>query len=350
MADSNPEIIIPSTRYSGSKRRFLNWIWENVSDIKFDSALDVFGGTASVSLLFKQKGKRVHYNDILSFNQIIGTAIIANSKTIVTESDLEKVFKSKPVSKRKTIQRFYTDTFYLEEENIWLDNFIQKIGTVDDKFKRAIILSALFQACLSKRPFNLFHRANLNLRTNDVQRNFGNKTTWEKPFEELIKKFVTEYNQAVFDNEKKNKVVGGHNALYCPNGVDLVYFDPPYFSNNHSTGLNYLDYYNFLEGIANYDEWTDLVIDRETNVPKLKEKKAIQNFTSKEQITNSIEKLIERFQDNIIVMSYLDEGIPDKQTIKKLFKKYGKKVTVKEKQHKYALSHNAKNELLFIAK
>lgn len=350
MAGSNPEIKIPSTRYSGSKRRFLTWIWENVSDIKFDSALDVFGGTASVSLLFKQKGKRVHYNDILSFNQIIGTAIITNSKTIVTESDLEKVFNSKLVSRKKTIQRFYTNTFYLEEENIWLDNFIQKVATVEDKFKRAIILSALFQACLSKRPYNLFHRANLNMRTNDVKRNFGNKTTWEKPFEELIKKFVAEYNQAVFDNGKKNKVIGGYNALYCPNGVDLVYLDPPYFSNTQTSGLNYLYYYNFLEGIANYNKWEDLIIDSQTNIPKLKEKKAIQNFTSKEQITNSIEKLIERFQDNIIVMSYLDEGIPDKQTIKNLFRKYGKNVTVKEKQHKYALSKNSKNELLFIAK
>src|SRR5205814_7034546 len=103
--------------------------------------------------------------------------------------------------------------FYLEEENIWLDNFIQKVATVDNKFKRAIILSVLFQACLSKRTFNLFHRANLNLRTNNVKRNFGNKTTWEKPFEDLIKKFVSEYNHAVIDNKQKNKVVGGYNAL-----------------------------------------------------------------------------------------------------------------------------------------
>jgi len=350
MAELSREIKFPSTRYSGSKRKFLQWIWENVSGIKFDSALDVFGGTASVSLLFKQKGKRVHYNDILGFNQIIGAALIENSKIRVTESDLDCVFKSKAIGKKKTIQTLYTDTFYLEQENIWLDNFIQKVATVDDKFKRAIILSALFQACLSKRPFNLFHRANLNLRTNDVKRNFGNKTTWEKPFEELIKKFVAEYNQSIFDNKKKNKVVGGHNALYCPNGVDLVYIDPPYFSNNQSTGLNYLNYYNFLEGIANYDRWGDLVINNETNVPKLKEKKAIQDFTNKEQITKSIEKLIERFQDNIIIMSYVDEGIPDKETIKNFFRKYGKKVRVIEKQHKYALSQKIKNELLFIAR
>lgn len=350
MAESNPEIKFPSTRYSGSKRRFLSWIWENVSDIKFDSALDVFGGTASVSLLFKQKGKKVHYNDILLFNQIIGTALIENSKTTVSESDLQKVFVSNVVSTKKTIQQFYSDVFYLEEENIWLDNFIQKVTSVEDKFKRAIFLSALFQACLSKRPFNLFHRANLNLRTNDVKRNFGNKTTWEKPFEDLIKKFIAEFNQAVINNNRRNKVVGGYNALYCPNGVDLVYIDPPYFSNNHSAGLNYLDYYNFLEGIANYDKWTDLVIDTEKNVPKLKESKAIQLFTDKTKITSSIEKLIDRFQNNIIVMSYLDEGIPDKDTIISIFRRHGKKVIVKEKQHKYALSHNSKNELLFIAK
>jgi adenine-specific DNA methylase len=346
----NLEIKFPSTRYSGSKRKFLDWIWENVSDIKFDSALDVFGGTATVSLLFKSKGKKVHYNDILSFNQIIGIALIENSKEKVTETDLQKVFSAKPISRKKTIQKYYSNIFYLEEENKWLDNFIQKVATVENKYKKAIILSALFQACLSKRPFNLFHRANLNLRTNDVKRNFGNKITWEKPFEELIKKFVLEYNQAIIDNMKKNKVVGGYNALHCPNGVDLVYLDPPYFSDSHTAGLNYLDYYNFLEGIANYNEWTDLVVDSKTNVPKIKEKKAIQDFTDKQKVTSSIESLIERFQDNIIVMSYLDKGIPDKETIISSFKKFGKKVIVKKKKHKYALSHNVKNELLFIAR
>src|SRR5262245_56991742 len=111
MAGLTLEKKIPSTRYSGSKRRFLGCIWENISDIKFDSALDVFGGTASVSLLFKQNGKRVHYNDILSFNQIIGTALIENSSTIVSENDLERVFSSSIRGRMKTIQRFYSDVF-----------------------------------------------------------------------------------------------------------------------------------------------------------------------------------------------------------------------------------------------
>lgn len=349
MAIPPSESPFPSTRYTGSKRRLLPWIWENLSGLRFDSVLDAFGGTASVSLLFKQQGKRVHYNDLLCFNQTIGTALIENTHTVVTEKDLQQVFSLPLPEPKKTIQDLYRGMFYLDEENKWLDDFIQKVFLLHDKYKRAILLSALFQACLSKRPFNLFHRANLNLRTNNVKRNFGNKTTWDKPFEELIRKFIAEFNRAVCDNGKRNRVIGGYNAVDCPNGVDLVYLDPPYFSLDHSTGLNYQDYYGFLEGIAHYERWHEMMIDGKT-LPKLKEQEAVKDFTSRERIGHSIERLIERFQNNIIVLSYLSPGIPDQQTIVSLFEKYGKKVKVCSKPYQYALSPRTRHELLFIAR
>ena len=60
MKDCVPEgFKYPSTRYSGSKRRLLDWIWEHVKDLRFDTVLDLFGGTGSVSLMFKRHGKRV---------------------------------------------------------------------------------------------------------------------------------------------------------------------------------------------------------------------------------------------------------------------------------------------------
>ena len=34
----------PKTRYQGSKLKILGWIWENIKDLKFNSALDAFGG------------------------------------------------------------------------------------------------------------------------------------------------------------------------------------------------------------------------------------------------------------------------------------------------------------------
>ncbi len=63
------------------------------------------------------------------------------------------------------IQRAITDN-----ENIWLDNIIRRINMLEGhnpqetENKRAICFNALFQASLRKRPFNLFHRKNLNIR------------------------------------------------------------------------------------------------------------------------------------------------------------------------------------------
>lgn len=50
-----PELIaqFPSTRYYGSKRKLLSWLCRHLCTIRFDTVLDAFGGTGSVSLLFK---------------------------------------------------------------------------------------------------------------------------------------------------------------------------------------------------------------------------------------------------------------------------------------------------------
>ncbi|MGH2410066.1 MAG: DNA adenine methylase [Chloroflexota bacterium] len=65
----------PSTRYQGSKRKLAAWIWSHIRDLPFDSALDVFGGTGSISYFLKDRGKEVTYNDNLLFNWHIGTAL-----------------------------------------------------------------------------------------------------------------------------------------------------------------------------------------------------------------------------------------------------------------------------------
>lgn len=334
----------PSTRYSGSKRRVLGWIWSHLRDLKFDSVVDVFGGTASVSLLFKRHGKKVHYNDLLKFNMIIGKAVVENRNTVVTETEIEEVLSFNDKNYPDFIQKHFKGIFYLDEENQWLDKTIHNIYKLADPYKRAILLSALFQACLVKRPFNLFHRANLYLRTNNVTRTFGNKTTWEHSFEHLLKKYVYEYNRAVFDNGKENKVIGGFDALLCPNGVDMVYLDPPYYSNS---GTNYLTFYHFLEGIADYYNWENRnpVCGK---IKKMQDTDEIVAWTRKSRIYTSFEKLIERFQDNIIVLSYQSDGIPTEEEIYQLLKKYKKNVKVYSIPKKYVLSDKVKEELLFI--
>lgn len=340
----------PSTRYSGSKRRSLAWIWARIKDIRFESAADVFGGTGSVSLLLKAHRKLVHYNDLLGFNSVIGTAIIENRETKVSDREVDRVL----VFDRKGYPSFIRDNFsrifYRDAENEWLDRVVYNIQHVSDKYKRSILMAALFQACLAKRPFNLFHRANLQIRTRRVKRTFGNKTTWERPFDELLRRYVAEYNRSVFDNGKKNKVIGGYDAFLCPNGVDLVYLDPPYCSTSSTQGTNYLLFYHFLEGLANYDNWAMMINSATGKTKRPDDTKEIDYWAKKKHVSESFKKLIERFQNNIIVLSYQSDGIPSRYRIMEILRTYKKRVAVYWRPTRYVLSKSLTRELLFIAR
>ncbi|OQX21694.1 MAG: hypothetical protein BWK75_02630 [Candidatus Altiarchaeales archaeon A3] len=50
-----------TTRYQGSKSKIASWIWDNIKDLKFNSALDAFGGTGVMGYLLKTKGKQILY-------------------------------------------------------------------------------------------------------------------------------------------------------------------------------------------------------------------------------------------------------------------------------------------------
>lgn len=339
----------PTTRYSGSKRRFLEWIWEHVEDLQFHSVLDVFGGTGSVGLLFKRYGKQVLYNDLLRFNQIIGTAIIENDTVKVTPDDVNAVLQFSPDGCPTFIQREFEGLFFLNIENAWLDRIVTSISNVENKYKQAILMASLFQACLAKRPFNLFHRANLNIRTASVRRTFGNKTTWEHPFSKLFSRYAIEYNKAIFSNGQENRVVGGYDALSAPNGVDLVYLDPPYFSASASQGTNYLAFYHFLEGLSDYENWPAKIIYSNGRIKRIPDSEEISRFTKKSEVLSAFNNLFERFRDSIIVLSYQSDGMPSRNEIVSILRNFGKEVEVFSKPHRYVLSSSSKEELLFIA-
>lgn len=341
------EFKYPSTRYSGSKRQLLDWIWENIKEIKFNNMLDVFGGTASVSLLFKKNGKTVYYNDLLKFNQIIGKAIVENSNTKVSEEEIDAALAINSEPEKSFIKDHFSGVYFLDCENAWLDGVVQKVSQISNEYKRAILMASLFQACLAKRPFNLFHRENLYIRTAKVNRSFGNKTTWETPFSTLLKRYVLQYNNAIFSNGRKNKVIGGYHALDLSRKADMVYLDPPYFSARTARGTNYLNFYHFLEGLADYQNWESR-IGSSNKVIEISNNEHIESFTKKSRVLSSFEELIAKFSDRIIVLSYQSDGLPSKLEMVEIFEKNGKKVKVFEKEHHYALSSKKSSELLFV--
>jgi adenine-specific DNA-methyltransferase len=333
----------PSTRYQGSKRKILPWIFKYLKDIKFNSVLDVFGGTASVSYLFKKMGKTVFYNDYLKFNYIIGKALIENSNVLIEPDDLKKLFQIKGCKSPTFIQKTFKDFYFTDSENHWLDLITNKIHNLKSyppeilEYKKSILFYALFQTCLVKRPFNLFHRKNLYLRTNNVSRSFGNSSTWEKSFKEHFIKFSNEINKVIFDNHNQCKSLNSSVFELNDLGTELVYLDPPYFRiKGTNETSNYLNIYHFLEGISKYNEWKNL-IDYDAFNLRFKND-LIDNF-DKSNIKENLELIFDKYRKSIIVLSYKKGGIPSIEYTKNLLNKFKKRTYTRSIHYKYALNH-----------
>lgn len=346
----------PSTRYQGSKRKIIPFIYESVKNLKFESVLDAFGGSGVVSYLFKKMGKVVTYNDKLKFNYLIGKALIENGKVLLEERDLADLIYTKNVNDIKIVEKKFKNIYYLKDENKWLDNIILNIFSMNHysknilEYKKSIAFYALFQSCMVKRPFNLFHRRNLYLRTNNVKRNFGNKTTWDTPFEIHFKKFIDEINTLIFDTGKTCKAIND-NAFNLKNvDYDLVYFDPPYLSKDRTNETsNYLKCYHFLEGLTNYFNWDELINYETSNLSF----KFIENDFNKDSIYKLYEILFYKFKKSKILFSYKIGGIPSIDYFVKLLKKMGKVVKSRSIYYNYTLSkpqnHIIKKEYLILA-
>lgn len=332
----------PSTRYQGSKRKILPWMWEHLSTSGFNSVLDVFGGSGSVSYLFKRLGKQVTYNDYLRWNYLVGLALIENDT--VNLSDDEVRILTAPVTNADAsfVSKTFAGLYFTRQENLWIDALISRINRIgktpkERKYKAAVAHYALFQTCLVKRPFNLFHRANLSIRLADVQRSFGNKATWDTPFRIHFRSFVDEVRRFIIPGAHPCRA---QNLTACeiPAGnYDLVYLDPPYLKRAaRNETSNYRHCYHFLEGLARYSDWPTL-IDYSSRLRSIGSC-ADSAWSNPEENTRAFEELFDKFPKSIIAISYKKFGSPSITTLVRLLKRRGKRVRVHTRHYKYALN------------
>lgn len=335
---------IPTTRYYGSKRKLLNWIYENIQNVSFTTVLDAFGGTASVSLLFKSMGKKVTYNDSLLSNTVCAKALLSN-KNPVENKEFIKLLDSVDECEG-FITKNFSGIFYTDDENKWLDSAITSLRTLDDK-SRNVFLYCLFQSCLQKRPFNLFHRANLNLRINpNQQRSFGNLVTWNTSFKQLAHRSFLELDGCIWDSGKTHKVLDAGDVCELKNGYDLVYLDPPYL-NATGNSDNYLRKYHFLEGLVLYDEWLQH-IDFKSKCLSFRHNDNIKKWHDKNKFQQLLYELINYHKNSVVVLSYLDGSSPSISSILKYFNQTFSQTKIFTKEVSKALSKIRREEVLFV--
>ena len=175
--------------------------------------------------------------------------------------------KHQEIKYKYYVYETFNDIYFTDEENLWIDMVVNNIKHLRNKYKKALAYYGLFQSCIIKRPYNLFHRKNLYMRLNNVKRNFGNKTTWDTPFENHFKQFIHEANNAIFSNGRNNTSL--NMDVFDINGhYDLIYIDTPYISNK-GVGVDYYGFYHFLEGLVQYDKWNE-IIDNNSKHKRLK--------------------------------------------------------------------------------
>ena len=286
----------------------------------------------------KLQNKSVHYNDVLRFNSIIAKAIIDNSENLLTEKDVVNLTLPSINKKYKSIiADNFSGVYYTDLENNQIDVIVQNIHQINNESEKASAYYLLFQSCLIKRPYNLFHRNNLSMRTNYSGGKFGNKITWERSFEELFQRFNSELNKFCFRSNQEI-TISNSSALELNAVSDLVYIDPPYFplSGSHTS---YHSKYHFLEGLSNYyDIPNEIKTEKKNN--EIQIGKNVQ-FESRHNFLTELGILFDLHSNSIIVMSYRNNGFPSIESIANLLKQFKDNVQIIDLgNYGYALNKN----------
>jgi adenine-specific DNA-methyltransferase len=310
----------PELRYMGSKHRLLPWIFQVLSELDFESALDPFSGSGCVAYLLKCMGKRVTASDFLAFPTTLAKATIENARCTLDGPAIKKLL-SKRGKSRDFIRRTFKGIFYSAEDLAFLDRICTNIERLEDPYQQALARSALLRACMKKQPRGVFTVA--GVRYDDGRRDL--KLSIEEHFLEQTHVF----NGAVFCNGHKQSALRADVFELEPEPFDLVYLDPPYVP--RADDNDYIKRYHFLEGLVSY--WRGLEIMEDSKVKKLR--KRFTPFAYRRTAEKAFDQLFRQFRNSLIVLSYSSNGYPDLSVLLSLLERYKTRVVVHERNHRY---------------
>jgi adenine-specific DNA-methyltransferase len=331
----------PQLRFMGSKHRLLPWLHEILSQVEFDTALDAFSGSGCVAYLLKSMGKEVTTNDFLHFASLLPTALVENSEAILRPQDVERLL-TEPRRHESFIEETFQGIFFTPKDLRFLDQIWANLRRSRNPHRKALALSALIRSCVKRQPRGVFTVSGDPERYKDGRRDL--KLSLRDHFIEQVEVF----NRSVFDNGRKNRALHGDVFEVEPDGLDLVYMDPPYVP--RADDNCYIKRYHFLEGLSCY--WQGMTLLENTRVKKIK--KPYTPFSYRKDSLVAFDRLFSRFRRSILALSYSSNGYPDLEVLVRLMRKYKGSVTVFEKEHRYhfgthsAVSRSVVDEYLIL--
>ena len=312
----------PQLRFMGSKYRLLPWIHKVLSGHAFETVIDAFSGSGCVGYLFKAMGKQVVSNDFLNLSTTVAKALIENPGRQLSQRTINSLLKYDP-SHKHFIERTFSGIFYTPEDLRFLDRVSWNIKKLRNPHDQALALAALIRSCAKRQPRGVFTIAGDPERYKDGRRDL--RLTLREHFLEQ----VAIYNEAAFDNGRRNEARHGDVFAWDGAPADLVYMDPPYVP--RADDNCYMKRYHFLEGLSCY--WEGKSIMEDSRVKKID--KPFTPFSYRRTAIEAFDRLFRQFADSTLVLSYSSNGYPDLAELRRLMGRYKPSVDVFERAHRY---------------
>ncbi|HUA90692.1 MAG TPA: hypothetical protein VL994_14730 [Steroidobacteraceae bacterium] len=343
----------PSTRFQGSKRKLLGALAGTLGRYPRGTAIDLYSGSGSVSLLLRSLGFRVVANDYLRFANNTAAVFLGATPQALRAVDwsakLRYLLVEAPIPATPLVHERFRGVFFTCEENLAIDRFCQNV-IYEAEFTRAVLTYAVGQGLLMKRPYNLFHRANLQMRLKEVRRTFGNAATWARPIATHALKAIAELASAPL----RPHGAGRHQVTHVNTGdldsfphtePELLYLDPPYIAGN-GRAVDYADFYHFLEGLLDYR----LFAAGDAGRPHRPIVAAPTRWRSGQPALAELAEICEKWPRASIFLSYRDDGMPSVSELRECFARSGRPARVRcIAAYKYALSHSSSSREILLS-
>lgn len=324
-------------QYMGSKKQLLNFIENSIEDFlrenndKIDTFCDAFSGSGRVSYYFRNKYDIIS-NDKQYFTKIINDSYLCNKKNISFFQKKIKILNNLKLEDFDHIDFWFTRNYSAPFQGgsscdkngnpkIWLKKNALKIDImryqieewfkenhINKKEKNVLLLTLILGI---DKVSNIVGHQNGYLRKwsekslNDIVLELPKLDVWTKN-----NKKHKNYNKDIFQFLKEHK-------------CDLVYFDPPYGTNNKNlfVATKYSSFYHLWNSIIKFDKPT--LFGKAGKPLYTKGYTEPLEKNNKEVVMPKFIRLIEESKSKYVSFSYSNKGLLTVHDFKEVFRLAG---------------------------